>query len=90
MLATRHPLPHRGLDKFVLGLPEGMRDKVGVAARTNKRTMNAEIVQRLEASFSSTDEPLLVIKKNTPTSTSPATTSVAMVQRARAVLVGVD
>ena len=27
--------------------------------------MNAEIVQRLEASFSSTDEPLLVIKKNT-------------------------
>ena len=27
--------------------------------------MNAEIVQRLEASFSSTDEPLLVINKNT-------------------------
>ena len=27
--------------------------------------MSAEIVQRLEASFSATDEPLLVIKKNT-------------------------
>ena len=27
--------------------------------------MSAEIVQRLEASFSATDQPLLVIKKNT-------------------------
>ena len=57
--------PSRGLDKFVLRLPEGMRDKIGVAARTNTRTMNAEIVQRLEASFSSSGEPLLVINKNT-------------------------
>ena len=43
--------PSRGLDKFVLRLPEGMRDKIGVAARANKRTMNAEIVSRLERSF---------------------------------------
>src|SRR5208283_727343 len=57
--------PVHSLEKFVLRLPEGMRDKIGVAARANKRTMNAEIVQRLEASFSSTDKPLLVIKKNT-------------------------
>lgn len=57
--------PSRGLDKFVLRLPEGMRDKISMAARANKRTMNAEIVQRLEASFASTDEPLLVISKNT-------------------------
>jgi len=57
--------PSRGLDKFVLRLPEGMRDKIGVAARTNKRTMNAEIIQRLDASFSSTNEPLQVVKENT-------------------------
>jgi Arc-like DNA binding domain len=57
--------PSRRLDKFVLRLPEGMRDQVDAAARTNKRTMNAEIVQRLEASFSSSDELLLVVKKNT-------------------------
>ena len=57
--------PSRGLDKFVLRLPDGMRDKIGVAARANKRTMNAEIVQRLEASFSSTDEPLQVVNENT-------------------------
>jgi hypothetical protein len=53
------------LEKFVLRLPDGMREKIGVAARANKRTMNAEIVQRLEASFSPTGEPLLVINKNT-------------------------
>ena len=57
--------PSRGLDKFVLRLPDRMRDKIGVAARANKRTMNAEIVQRLEASFASADEPLMVVKENT-------------------------
>ena len=57
--------PSRGLDKFVLRLPDGMRDKIGVVARANKRTMNAEIVQRLEASFSSTEEPLQVVNENT-------------------------
>jgi hypothetical protein len=57
--------PSRGLDKFVLRLPDGMRDKIGVAARANKRTMNAEIVQRLEVSFSSMDEPLQVVNENT-------------------------
>lgn len=36
-----------------------------MAARANTRTMNAEIVQRLEASFSSTDELLFAVKKNT-------------------------
>jgi Arc-like DNA binding domain len=57
--------PSRGLDKFVLRLPEGMRDKIGAAARANKRAMNAEIIQRLEASFSPTAGPLLVINENT-------------------------
>jgi len=46
-------------------LPLGLKERLGAAARSNTRTMNAEIVQRLEASLSSTDEPLLVIKKNT-------------------------
>ena len=42
-----------------------MRDKIGVAARAYKRTMNAEIVQRLEASVGSAAEPLSVVSKNT-------------------------
>jgi len=46
-------------------LPLGLKERLGAAARSNTRTMNAEIVQRLEASLSLTDEPLLVIKKNT-------------------------
>jgi hypothetical protein len=46
-------------------LPLGLKEQLGVAARANTRTMNAEIVQRLEASFSSTDELLFVVKKNT-------------------------
>ena len=57
--------PSRGLDKFVLRLPDGMRDKISVAARAYKRTMNAEIIQRLEASFAPINEPLFVINKNT-------------------------
>lgn len=43
--------PSRGLDKFVLRLPDGMRDRIGAAARSNRRTMTAEIVARLEMSF---------------------------------------
>jgi Arc-like DNA binding dprotein len=55
----------RRLDKFVIRLPEGMRDKIDLAARANKRSMNAEIVQRLETSFSSSDEPPPVVNKKT-------------------------
>ena len=46
-------------------LPFGLKERLGAAARANTRTLSAEIVQRLEASFSSTDELLFVIKKNT-------------------------
>jgi plasmid stability protein len=38
-------------DKFILRLPDGMRDRIKVAAENNNRSMNAEIVARLEASF---------------------------------------
>jgi hypothetical protein len=43
--------PSQGLDKFVLRLPTGMRDRIGAVARANNRSMNAEIVSRLEASL---------------------------------------
>lgn len=35
-------------DKFVLRLPEGMRDRIKAAAEANNRSMNAEIVSVLE------------------------------------------
>jgi Arc-like DNA binding domain len=44
-------------------IPLVLKEQLGVAARANTRTMNAEIVQRLEASFK--DELWFVVKKNT-------------------------
>lgn len=40
--------PSQSQDKFVLRLPDGMRDKISGLAKAAGRTMNAEIVQRLE------------------------------------------
>lgn len=45
-------------DKYVLRLPDGMRDKITALAKANNRSMNAEIVlmlqQALDARVSST------------------------------------
>lgn len=38
----------RDSDKFMLRLPDGMRDRLKAQAEANKRSMNAEIVARLE------------------------------------------
>lgn len=43
----------RDSDKFMLRLPDGMRDRIADAAKDNKRSMNAEIVARLEETFNS-------------------------------------
>jgi len=44
------PKPERtpqAADKYVLRLPDGMRDKLAELAKSNNRSMNAEIVQIL-------------------------------------------
>lgn len=38
-------------DRYMLRLPDGMRDRIKAAAEENSRSMNAEIVWRLEQSF---------------------------------------
>ena len=38
-------------DKFMLRMPDGMRDRLKAAAKENGRSMNAEIIARLERSF---------------------------------------
>lgn len=43
--------PVREHDKFMLRLPDGMREQLKEAARFSKRSMNAEIVARLADSF---------------------------------------
>lgn len=38
-------------NKYIVRFPDGMRDQIAEAAKANNRTMNAEIVARLEKSF---------------------------------------
>ena len=42
------PYPSRLLDRFMLRLPDGLRDQVAKLAKNNKRSMNAEIIAALE------------------------------------------
>ncbi|TNC15361.1 Arc family DNA-binding protein [Methylobacterium terricola] len=45
---SKPPAPSDLADKFMLRMPEGMRDRIARAAKANGRSMNAEIVQTLE------------------------------------------
>ena len=42
----------RTADKFVVRLPEGMRSRIAEVARLYHRSMNSEIIARLESSLS--------------------------------------
>jgi hypothetical protein len=41
----------RTADKFVVRLPDGMRERVAEVARRNHRSMNSEIIARLDESL---------------------------------------
>ncbi|MFB1011733.1 MAG: Arc family DNA-binding protein [Thiopseudomonas sp.] len=41
----------RGADKFVVRFPDDMRDRIAEVAKHNHRSMNSEIVARLETSL---------------------------------------
>lgn len=43
------PRPARDLDKIILRLPDGLRERLGELARVNGRSANAEAVKALEA-----------------------------------------
>lgn len=43
--------PSRFSDKFMVRLPEGMREQLAASARANRRSMNAELVVHLEAAL---------------------------------------
>lgn len=47
--------PSRTADQFVVRFPDGMRDRIAEEAKKNNRSMNAEIVARLERSL---EEPI--------------------------------
>lgn len=46
----------RTADKFVVRLPDGMREKIAEKARTHHRSMNSEIIARLEGSIIQEDK----------------------------------
>lgn len=53
MKTTPNPLPPpprtaQVADKYIVRFPDGMRDRIAEAAKANNRSMNAEIVARLE------------------------------------------
>jgi hypothetical protein len=45
----RPPSPDK--ERFIVRLPDGMRDQIRAAAQANNRTMTAEIIARLRWSF---------------------------------------
>lgn len=49
----------RESDKFQVRLPDGMRDAIAASGKENGRSMNAEIVARLEQSFAIQPKALL-------------------------------
>lgn len=43
--------PSELADRFIVRLPDGMRDRISEAAKAAGRSMNAEIVSRLQSTF---------------------------------------
>lgn len=48
---TKKTFPSDKLDQYIVRFPDGMRDRIKDEAAKNGRSMNAEIVARLEDSF---------------------------------------
>lgn len=50
-MAEKNLYPSDQADKVLVRMPDGMRDRLKEAAKVNNRTMNAEIVARLQSTF---------------------------------------
>lgn len=46
------------VDRYMLRLPDGMRDRIKTAAEANNRSMNAEIVATLEEKYPAPTKPV--------------------------------
>lgn len=47
----KKPFPSETQERFIVRLPDGMRDRIAEAAKAAGRSMNSEIVHRLQESF---------------------------------------
>lgn len=43
--------PSRYLDKIVIRVPDGLRDRIAAAAKKNRRSVNSELVELLELNY---------------------------------------
>ena len=55
---ARKDFPSGRQDQFMVRFPDGMRDRIKDASESSGRSMNAEIIARLEASFTWSDTDL--------------------------------
>lgn len=58
MEKTKRASTSRESDKYIVRFPDGMRDRIAEAAKASGRSMNAEIVSRLERSFAADEAGL--------------------------------
>lgn len=49
------PSNQKDSDRFIIRLPDGMRDRIAASAKESGRSMNSEVVARLQASYESTN-----------------------------------
>ena len=56
---TEPTRPSRSLDKFIIRFPPGMREQLADAAAAAGRSMNAEIIRRLEQTFPTAEKVIL-------------------------------
>lgn len=56
--------PSRDQNKFIVRMPDGLRDRIRNVAEASSRSMNAEIVHRLELSL--IEDDLVIIDENAP------------------------
>ena len=50
-MSDKTKYPSQAADRFQVRMPDGLREKIRLAAEANGRAMNTEIVMRLEQSF---------------------------------------
>ncbi len=55
MSTEENSYPSDKADKVLVRMPDGMRDRIKAAAKEHNRTMNAEIIDRLDRSFAAVD-----------------------------------
>lgn len=68
---SKKPYPSDSADRFIVRMPDGLRDRIAHAAKANNRSMNSEVVATLEEKYPGDDEAKIreiqaIVKKMSP------------------------